>query len=136
MNDKINFESILGINLELLYYIQIIELAIVEYEAEALMNDLWYGAYDSNNCIMNTKYSIYKGVATYLLKEKPDNIDEIIKGVELIFQYFDNKILINKLTNPCDYNNRKEFYYYKLDNLRTPKFALWDLQSQLACSAC
>jgi hypothetical protein len=129
-----SYEEKMGFDMKLLYHIKKIEEVLGDNNISIIIK-LWYDGYD-NETIIKDKYTIYEGIAQYLLEEQPNKKEEnlIIKSVQILFNYFDSKMIINKLTNVND--NSKEIFEYNIEYLKTPKWALIYLQIQQQGLAC
>jgi hypothetical protein len=131
-----DYASKLGFDLKLIYYIRVLEEIVLYDDGITILSDLWHGSYDLNSWIVKQKKEIYESIANNFTKNCHENIDEIIEGVKLLFDYLDSKMVINKLTNPRKENDVKDFYHYNPEYLKNPDYALQDLNFQLACLAC
>lgn len=129
-----NYEEKMGFDMKLLYHIKKIEEVLGDNNISIIIK-LWYDGYD-NETIIKDKYTIYEGIAQYLLQEQPNKKEEnlIIKSVQILFNYFDSKMIINKLTEVND--NSKEIFEYDIEALKAPKWALTYLQIQQQGLAC
>lgn len=132
-----DYASELGFDLKLLYYIKMLEEIVMFDDGITIMSDLWHTSYEINSWVVREKEAIFRSIAERFINEYPENANEVIEGVRLLFEYLDAKMVINKLTDPNNpESDAKDKFKYHPEYLKNPRFALEELTYQILALAC